>query len=194
MQRRRIPSHCSARRDGIHRIRIDTAFLSGMSKELERQLDNLVAQIYDDAGEKFNINSTQQLSVILFDKLKLAPVRKTKTGFSTDVSVLEALRKEHPIVERMLDYRQLSKLKSTYVDALPNLFIPQRDAFIPHLIKRLRQQEDSRAATRTCRTYRSAPTSGGDTPRVHPRHKRNGDHVGGLFADRTPHHGAYLRG
>jgi DNA polymerase-1 len=105
-------------------IKIDVAFLSGMSKELERQLDNLVAQIYADAGEKFNINSTQQLSVILFDKLKLAPVRKTKTGFSTDVSVLEALRKEHPIVERMLDYRQLSKLKSTYVDALPKLIHP----------------------------------------------------------------------
>ncbi len=105
-------------------IKIDVAFLSGMSKELERQLDNLVAQIYADAGEKFNINSTQQLSVILFDKLKLVPVRKTKTGFSTDVSVLEALRKEHPIVERMLDYRQLSKLKSTYVDALPILIHP----------------------------------------------------------------------
>ncbi len=102
-------------------VKIDVNFLSGMSKELERQLDNLVAQIYADAGEKFNINSTQQLSVILFDKLKLPTVRKTKTGFSTDVSVLETLRKEHPIVERMLDYRQLSKLKSTYVDALPKL-------------------------------------------------------------------------
>jgi DNA polymerase-1 len=110
-------------------IKIDVAFLSGMSKELERQLDNLVAQIYADAGEKFNINSTQQLSVILFDKLKLAPVRKTKTGFSTDVSVLEALRKEHPIVERMLDYRQLSTL-------CRNLSMPQRVAFILHLIKR----------------------------------------------------------
>ena len=105
-------------------IRIDVPFLSGMSKELERQLDSLVAQIYADAGEKFNINSTQQLSVILFDKLQLAPVRKTKTGFSTDVAVLEALRKKHPIVERMLDYRQLSKLKSTYVDALPKLIHP----------------------------------------------------------------------
>ncbi|MGA7162100.1 MAG: DNA polymerase I, partial [Bacteroidota bacterium] len=102
-------------------IKIDVELLSGMSKELERQLDNLVGQIYADAGEKFNINSTQQLSVILFDKLKLRTVRKTKTGFSTDVAVLEALRKEHPIVERMLDYRQLSKLKSTYVDALPKL-------------------------------------------------------------------------
>ncbi|HTR81422.1 MAG TPA: DNA polymerase I [Bacteroidota bacterium] len=102
-------------------VGVDVKFLSGMSKDLERQLDNLVAQIYADAGEKFNINSTQQLSAILFDRLKLTPVRKTKTGFSTDVGVLEALRNEHPIVERMLEYRQLSKLKSTYVDALPKL-------------------------------------------------------------------------
>ncbi len=105
-------------------ITIDTGLLSNMSKDLERQLDNLIAQIYEDAGERFNINSTQQLSVILFEKLKLTPLRKTKTGFSTDVGVLEALRKEHPIVERMLEYRQLSKLKSTYVDALPKLIHP----------------------------------------------------------------------
>jgi len=105
-------------------ITIDTDLLSSMSKELERQLDNLITQIYADAGERFNINSTQQLSSILFDKLKLTPLRKTKTGFSTDVAVLESLRKEHPLVERMLDYRQLSKLKSTYVDALPKLIHP----------------------------------------------------------------------
>jgi len=105
-------------------ITIDVPFLSGMSKDLERQLDTLVSKIYDDAGEKFNINSTQQLSAILFEKLKLSPVRKTKTGFSTDVAVLEALRREHPIVERMLEYRQLSKLKSTYIDALPRLIHP----------------------------------------------------------------------
>jgi DNA polymerase-1 len=102
-------------------INIDVKFLQGMSKELERQLDTLIEQIYSDAGQKFNINSTQQLATVLFDRLKLSPVRKTKTGFSTDVAVLETLRKEHPIVERMLDYRQLSKLKSTYVDALPKL-------------------------------------------------------------------------
>jgi DNA polymerase-1 len=105
-------------------INVDVRFLEGMSKDLERQLDNLIEQIYNDAGQKFNINSTQQLATILFDKLKLSPVRKTKTGFSTDVAVLETLRKEHPIVERMLDYRQLSKLKSTYVDALPKLIHP----------------------------------------------------------------------
>ncbi|MCI0707509.1 MAG: DNA polymerase I [Ignavibacteriae bacterium] len=103
---------------------IDTKFLANMSKELERDIDAIVKQIYKLAGEKFNINSTQQLSEILFTKLKLPPVRKTKTGFSTDVSVLEELRHQHPIIEKMLDYRQLAKLKSTYVDALPKMVNP----------------------------------------------------------------------
>jgi DNA polymerase-1 len=106
-------------------VAIDVDFLHEMSKDLERTLDNLTREIHRHAGEEFNINSTQQLSEILFKKLKLAPVRKTKTGFSTDVGVLETLRNEHPIVEQMLEYRQLSKLQSTYVDALPTLINPK---------------------------------------------------------------------
>ncbi|MBI4546644.1 MAG: DNA polymerase I [Ignavibacteriae bacterium] len=106
-------------------VKLDTNFLADLSKELERMLDNVTIDIYNLAGEKFNINSTQQLSKILFDKLKLSIVRKTKTGFSTDVGVLETLRHEHPIVEKLLDYRQLQKLKSTYVDALPALINPR---------------------------------------------------------------------
>ena len=102
-------------------VAIDVDFLHEMSKDLERTLDNLTGEIHRNAGEEFNINSTQQLSEILFKKLKLAPVRKTKTGFSTDVGVLETLRNQHPIVDQMLEYRQLSKLRSTYVDALPTL-------------------------------------------------------------------------
>ncbi len=105
-------------------VRLDVPFLALMSKDLERQLDQLVHQIYEQAGEEFNINSTQQLGTILFDKLKLPTVRKTKTGFSTDVQVLESLRLAHPIVELMLEYRTLTKLKSTYVDALPKLIHP----------------------------------------------------------------------
>ena len=100
-------------------VALDKKFLSEMSKELELLLENIVSDIYQIVGEKFNINSTQQLSEVLFNKLKLPIVRKTKTGYSTDVGVLETLRNEHPIVERLLEYRQLSKLKSTYVDALP---------------------------------------------------------------------------
>ena len=103
---------------------VDPKYLAGMSKELELSLDKIIKEIYKLAGDKFNINSTQQLGEVLFKKLKLTPVRKTKTGYSTDVGVLEVLRHEHPIIEKLLDYRQLSKLKSTYVDALPKLVNP----------------------------------------------------------------------
>jgi DNA polymerase-1 len=106
-------------------VSLDTKYLADLSKELERMLENLTTDIYNLAGERFNINSTQQLSKILFEKLKLSVVRKTKTGFSTDVGVLETLRHEHPIIEKLLDYRQLQKLKSTYVDALPALINPK---------------------------------------------------------------------
>jgi len=105
-------------------VALDVGFLGDLSKELERVLQNLTSSIRSTAGEDFNINSTQQLSKILFEKLKLSVVRKTKTGFSTDVGVLETLRHEHPIIEQLLEYRQLQKLKSTYVDALPSLINP----------------------------------------------------------------------
>lgn len=105
-------------------VAIDVDYLRGMSSQLEQTLNTLTSDIHKAAGVPFNINSTQQLSEILFTTLKLSPVRKTKTGFSTDVAVLESLRKEHPIVEKLLEYRQLAKLKSTYVDALPQLIDP----------------------------------------------------------------------
>jgi DNA polymerase-1 len=104
-------------------VSIDTRHLKKMSQELSRQLEDLTQKIYDLAGKKFNINSTQQVSKILFEDLKLPPVRKTekKRGESTDIGVLEILAKEHPLPKLLLDYRQLSKLKSTYIDALPAL-------------------------------------------------------------------------
>ena len=102
-------------------VAIDVDYLSGMSKELEDQLERLTREIHSAAGISFNINSTQQLAEILFNKLKLVPVRKTKSGFSTDVAVLEALKGTHPIIEMLLDFRQSIKLKSTYIDALPKL-------------------------------------------------------------------------
>ncbi|MFA6456551.1 MAG: DNA polymerase I [Bacteroidota bacterium] len=108
----------------INGVKIDVPFLSKFSGEIGSTLDDIIKQIYSLADEQFNINSTQQLAKILFEKLKLRSIKKTKTGFSTDVAVLEALRKEHPIVEQLLEYRQLQKLKSTYVDALPKLINP----------------------------------------------------------------------
>jgi DNA polymerase-1 len=105
-------------------IRLDTAYLAGMSKDIERQLLHLVAEIHQAAGTPFNINSTRQLGEILFKRLGLPPAKKTKTGFSTDVTVLETLSGQHPIIDSLLEYRQLTKLKSTYVDALPALINP----------------------------------------------------------------------
>jgi DNA polymerase-1 len=105
-------------------IGLDVRCLEEMSKDLERQIENLVTEIHRQAGGKFNINSTQQLGDILFNTLKLPTVRKTKTGFSTDVGVLETLHGMHPIIDSLLEYRQLTKLKSTYIDALPSLLNP----------------------------------------------------------------------
>ncbi|MBM2839753.1 MAG: polymerase, partial [Bacteroidetes bacterium] len=106
-------------------ICLDIEYLRGMSKDLERQIESLIADIHGLAGEKFNINSTQQLGEILFNKLKLRTVRKTKTGFSTDVNVLDELRGEHPVIDKLLEYRQITKLKSTYIDTLPQLVHPK---------------------------------------------------------------------
>ena len=106
-------------------IGLDVPCLEEMSKDLDRQIDNLITEIHRQAGGKFNINSTQQLGDVLFNTLKLPTVRKTKTGFSTDVGVLETLHGMHPIIGNLLDYRQLTKLKSTYVDALPSLIHPE---------------------------------------------------------------------
>jgi DNA polymerase-1 len=106
-------------------VSLDVEYLGDLSKDMERQLATLTSEIYAMCGEQFNINSTQQLSKILFDKLGLASGKKTKTGFSTDVGVLEMLRHEHDVVGKLLEYRQLQKLKSTYVDALPALINPQ---------------------------------------------------------------------
>jgi DNA polymerase-1 len=102
-------------------VKVDEAALAAISREFTEKLISLEREITSQAGEQFNINSTQQLARILFDKLGLGPARKTKTGFSTDNDVLTALADAHPIIPSILEHRTLSKLKSTYVDALPRL-------------------------------------------------------------------------
>lgn len=100
-------------------VSVDASFLEGMSDDLAGKLADLEGRIYAAAGEEFNINSTKQLGHILFEKIGLKPVRKSKTGYSTDIDVLTKLEKKHELPALILEYRQLAKLKSTYIDALP---------------------------------------------------------------------------
>lgn len=100
-------------------VRVDREHLAKLSRQLNKDLKKLENEIYALAGEPFNINSPKQLGVILFEKLELRVIKKTKTGPSTDMSVMEELAGEHELPDRIVNYRQLSKLKSTYIDALP---------------------------------------------------------------------------
>ena len=105
---------------------VDRKALSAFGDMLDERISADQAEIYALAGETFNINSTQQLGRILFDgdKLGLPPVKKTKTGYSTNAEVLEKLRGQHPIIDKILEYRQYTKLKSTYVDGLGKVIAP----------------------------------------------------------------------
>jgi DNA polymerase-1 len=106
-------------------IKVNIETLKSFSVEMEERINLLIRDIYDLAGEEFNINSTKQLGVILFDKLKLPVIKKTKTGYSTDVEVLEQLEPMHEIVAKLLEYRHLVKLKSTYVEGLMKVINPK---------------------------------------------------------------------
>lgn len=97
--------------------------LKDMSLELEVKLELLTREIYELAGEEFNIGSPKQLGEILFEKLEIAKGKKNKTGYKTDVKVLEKLVDKHPIVEKILEYRNLAKLKSTYIEGLANYIL-----------------------------------------------------------------------
>jgi len=102
-------------------VKIDTAHFEKMKKTIVERVKEVEKQIYTLAGQEFNINSTKELSSILFDKLQLKTARKTKTGFSTDIQVLETLKGSHEIIDYLIDYRTLSKLHSTYIDSLPKM-------------------------------------------------------------------------
>jgi DNA polymerase-1 len=123
-------------------IAIDIEALQKLAKTLDTRLGKLIRQIYDAAGCEFNINSPKQLGDVLFQKLKLPVGKKTKTGFSTDEEVLTKLSRDHELPKALLEYRQLMKLKTTYVDVLPALMDPKTH----------------RRATRICRIFRSRPT------------------------------------
>jgi len=102
-------------------IRLDLEFLKTISRDIEKRLIKLIDEIYQESGTQFNINSPKQLREILFEKLKLPVVKRSKTGPSTDEEVLKKLADKHALPAKLLEYRQLFKLKTTYIDALPEL-------------------------------------------------------------------------
>ncbi len=107
-------------------IALDVNLLKEMSGRLGKRLMELENEIYEKVGHRFNINSTKQLGQVLFQELKLPAARKTRSGYSTDASILEELRESHAsIIDPIIEYRQLTKLKSTYIDALPGLVNPK---------------------------------------------------------------------
>ncbi len=105
-------------------VRVDRKKLNELSREFDGRLTGIVKDIYSHSDGPFNINSPQQLSRVLFDTLGLTPVKKTKTGYSTDTEVLETLSAGHPLPGKVLEYRTLTKLKNTYIDVLPTLISP----------------------------------------------------------------------
>ncbi|MBN1862931.1 MAG: DNA polymerase I [Dehalococcoidales bacterium] len=117
-----VPILVAMERNGVA---LDTGLLRQMAHRLGEQLINLEKEIYGNVGHQFNINSPQQLGSVLFQELGLPPARKTKSGYATGAAILEELRGVHPVIELILSYRQLSKLKSTYIDALPALVNPK---------------------------------------------------------------------
>jgi len=106
-------------------VSLDKDLLLHLSSNFEKRLKTLTSDIYEMTGESFNINSPKQLSVILFEKLKLPRIKRTKTGSSTDTEVLQRLGSMHPVANTLLEFRELSKLKSTYIDGLMKLLHPR---------------------------------------------------------------------
>ena len=107
-----------------HGIKLDAGALHEMSRDLSQQLQQVQVDLFQTIGHEVNLNSPQQLSDVLFKELGLPRTKRTKTGYSTDANALESLKGMHPLVDQILEYRQISKLKSTYVDALPEMINP----------------------------------------------------------------------
>ena len=107
-----------------HGIKLDVGLLQEMSGDLRQQLQQAEQDLYDTIGHQVNLNSPQQLGDVLFNELGLPKTKRTKTGYSTDANALEGLKAFHPIINQILVYRQVAKLKSTYVDALPGMINP----------------------------------------------------------------------
>jgi len=105
-------------------VAIDIDYLDELIKEYDIEIKKLTEEIYSICGQEFNINSSQQLAEILYENMGLPAIKKTKTGYSTDAATLKAIREKSPVIDKILDYREKTKLKNTYVDVLPRLIDP----------------------------------------------------------------------
>lgn len=110
-------------------ICVDSGIIDTLEKEFKEKIEKTESRIFEHSGEKFNVNSPKQLGVILFEKLKLPVVKKTKTGYSTNAEVLEKLKNQHPIIDLITEYRTVTKLKSTYIDGI-KMLINEKDGRI----------------------------------------------------------------
>ncbi len=160
-----IRERCSGMTDmEMAGIRVDRDFLKEMSKSLEIRLSEIEKDIYAGVGYEFNINSTQQLSRAIFETLKLEPPgrkKKTTSGlYSTSADVLEEMRGSHPIIDLILEHRELSKLKNTYVDALP-LTINHRTGVFILLSSNRRGNDVWHLLHPICRIFRLVPNWAG---------------------------------
>src|SRR5437868_14200228 len=106
-------------------IAVDTAYLRNLGEEFAREVARIEREAYESVGHDFGINSPKQLQSLLFEELKLPRGRRTGTGFSTDATVLEKLRGTHPVIEKILEYREIEKLRSTYAEGLGGLVDPE---------------------------------------------------------------------
>ena len=153
-----IPVLVSMQRLGIA---LEVGTLYQMSRDLQEQLKDVETLIYDLVGHLVNINSPQQLSDLLFNELQLPKTKRRTTGYSTDANALEGIRGAHPVIDKILEYRQLSKLKSTYVDPLPQLVNPAQAGSIRAITRSGRLPGECPAAIRISRTSPSAPSWAG---------------------------------
>ena len=142
-------------------IAVDVPYLTELSQEITTRLQQVEIELNEVAGRQINPNSARQLAPLLFEELGLPSGRRTKTGFSVDSEVLENLRHRHPIVDLILEYRTLAKLKSTYVDACRCRSTPAPEGSTRRSTRRSPRPVASRPPTRTCRTSRFAPSWAG---------------------------------
>ena len=124
-----VPVLASMEYEGVY---VDKQELIEFGKKLQEKIEELTKEIYKLAGQEFNINSTKQLGEVLFEKLGLPVYKKTKTGYSTDVDILEKLRPEHPVIEKILEYRQIAKMNSTYVEGVIPFINPRTQRIHSH--------------------------------------------------------------